>query len=198
MSAVASEPIGPPVGLPSSTKVRFVDVPERRVLLIDGCGDPAGPAFQGAVECLYSVAYALHFALKKRDVDAPIGALEGLYAGGPLGGGDPTTPLAWSLFLPIPDEARYEDIDHAIAEVRRGKRLTGLDRIRVDRFHEGLAAEIMHIGPYSAEAETIARLMAAIEHAGYRPHGRHHEIYIGDPRRSLPEKLRTVIRHPIA
>jgi hypothetical protein len=72
-----------------------------------------------------------------------------------------------------------------------------LERVRLERFHEGPAAQIMHIGPYSTEKPTIDRLHAFIGEEGYRLHGKHHEIYLGDPRRAAPEKLRTLVRQPI-
>jgi hypothetical protein len=189
-------PIGPPVGLPRPGEVRIVDVPERRMIAIHGCGTPESGAFQGAIETLFSLGYTIHFALRRdRGVEAPVGTLEGLY--------DLSEPDAegefgdWTLMLPLPDDATPSDVDRAIAELRVRKRLTGLDRVRVERFREGLAAETMHVGPYDAEAPTIDRLHTGLAARGYRAHGRHHEIYVGDPRRAAPDKLRTVIRQPI-
>jgi hypothetical protein len=98
----------------------------------------------------------------------------------------------------LPDVATTADVDASVRDVRSRRHLAGLDRVRVESFHEGLAAEILHVGPYDAEAGTIARLHDAIAARGYRIHGRHHEIYVGDPRRSAPSRLRTVIRQPIA
>ena len=69
--------------------------------------------------------------------------------------------------------------------------------LRVERWREGPSAQILHVGPYDAEVPTIERLHSAISTAGLHPRGRHHEIYLGDPRRSAPEKLRTIIRHPV-
>ena len=99
--------------------------------------------------------------------------------------------------------------DHAAGPGRRGadrrrrggsgrkKDLPGLARLEYIRWAEGRCAQLLHIGPYAAEAPSIASLHEAIAEAGYRPRGRHHEIYLGDPRRSAPEKLRTIIRHPV-
>jgi hypothetical protein len=85
----------------------------------------------------------------------------------------------------------------ATAEAARKKDLPGLARLAYIRWAEGRCAQLLHIGPYAAEAPSIAALHEAIAEAGYRPRGRHHEIYLGDPRRSAPEKLRTIIRHPV-
>ncbi|HEX3298675.1 MAG TPA: GyrI-like domain-containing protein [Actinomycetota bacterium] len=70
--------------------------------------------------------------------------------------------------------------------------------LRRQWFEEGDVAQVLHIGPYAEERPSIERLHAGIADAGYEPRGRHHEVYVGDPRRSAPERLRTVIRHPIA
>ena len=73
-----------------------------------------------------------------------------------------------------------------------------LDKLRLARFHEGLALQIMHIGPYANEPATIARMDAFAQEKGYRMIGKHHEIYMGDPRTAAPEKLKTILRHPVA
>ena len=83
------------------------------------------------------------------------------------------------------------------AEAQRKKPNPSLAKVRLETFDEGLAAQVMHIGPYSAEKPTIERLRAFIAEQGFRPRGKHHEIYIGDPRRSAPEKLKTVVRQPV-
>ena len=73
-----------------------------------------------------------------------------------------------------------------------------LPDVRLEKLREGRAAQILHIGPYSAEGPTIERLHRFVEEQGLRLRGRHHEIYMGDPRRAAPEKLKTIIRHPVA
>ena len=79
----------------------------------------------------------------------------------------------------------------------RAKGLAAAGRVRFELWTEGLCAQVLHIGPYADEAPTVDRLHAAIESAGLRPRGRHHEIYLGDPRRAAPEKLRTILRQPV-
>ena len=96
-----------------------------------------------------------------------------------------------------PDPIDAELIAAATAEAAGKKDLPGLARLEYIRWAEGRCAQLLHIGPYAAEAPSIAALHEAIAEAGYRPRGRHHEIYLGDPRRSAPEKLRTIIRHPV-
>jgi hypothetical protein len=187
-------------------RVRFIDVPECRQFAVDGTGKPGGSEFQAAIGALYPVAYTLHFALKRRRLDAPVGALEGLFW---LEGAETITPATlasggpdgkawwWSLRLPVPMAAGDEEIEAAIAEVARKKDPPALAKLGVVDWTEGPSAQILHIGPYSAEPPTIERLHVAIASAGYRPRGRHHEIYISDPGRTAPERLKTVIRQPV-
>ena len=188
-------------------RVRFIDLAERRDFAVDGAGPPGDPAFQAAFRVLYPVAYTLHFGLKRRGIAAPVGALEGLYwfdgvetitpASFDPAGSDPTR-WRWSLRLPVPAEADTEDIEAALVEVSHKKDPPPLDVLSVVTWTEGPAAQILHVGPYSAEPGTIERLHEAIAAAGLRPRGRHHEIYISDPNRTAPERLKTVIRQPVA
>lgn len=187
---------------PRAGEVRFVDVPSRRFFMVDGTGVPEeSEAFKDAMGALYGLAYTLHFDLKRRGVDAGVGAIEGLWASGPgdlllLDEGD-RGDWRWTLLLPIPEAATGDDIAAATAELRRKKNPPALGLVRVEELAEGTSAEILHVGPYDAERPTIERLHAAIAEAGRRPRGRHHEIYLGDPRRAAPEKLKTVIRQPV-
>ena len=103
----------------------------------------------------------------------------------------------WQALIMQPDPVDAELIAAATAEAASQKDLPGLARLEYIRWAEGRCAQLLHIGPYAAEAPSIAALHEAIAEAGYRPRGRHHEIYLGDPRRSAPEKLRTIIRHPV-
>ena len=103
----------------------------------------------------------------------------------------------WQAMIMQPGPIDADMIAAAIAQARDRKRSAGLDRVRYIRWAEGCCAQLLHVGPYAAEGPSIARLHQAIAAAGYRPRGRHHEIYLGDQRRSAPEKLRTILRHPV-
>jgi hypothetical protein len=187
---------------PRADEVRFVEVPRRRCLMIDGAGAPEeSEAFQQAMGALYGLAYTVHFDLKRRGIEAGVGAIEGLWSPGQ---GDALLldegtrgDWRWTLLLPVPEAATDNDIAAAKAELGRKKNPPALDLVRVEELAEGMSAEILHVGPYEAERPTIERLHAAIADAGRRPRGRHHEIYLGDPRRTAPEKLRTVLRQPV-
>ena len=168
--------------------------------MVDGMGDPNGPAFQEAVGSLYSVAYTLKFAFKKdKAVDYPVMALEGLWCAD-----DPADFLRdmrenwkWTLFIALPDIVTKKDVGEAIAAVKKKAKFPRFPEVRFEKFAEGRAAQVMHVGPYAAEGPTIARLHQFVEEQGYKLRGKHLEIYLSDPRRSAPEKLRTIIRHPV-
>jgi hypothetical protein len=184
----------------SATKPAIIDVPVLSALMVDGTGDPNSPAFQEAVGSLYSVAYTLKFALKKQKaVDYPVMALEGLWSAG-----DPAAFLSdkrdewqWTIFIVLPDVVTGKDVAEAVAAVKKKAKFPRFPEVRFEKFAEGKAAQIMHVGPYSAEGPTIESLHRFIAEQGYKLRGRHHEIYFGDPRRSAPEKLKTILRQPV-
>jgi hypothetical protein len=185
----------------SAAKPALIDVPPLNALMLDGQGDPNGPAFQEAVGTLYSVAYTLKFTFKKeKAVDYPVMALEGLWwADNPAffmnGKRD---KWRWTVFIVLPDVVGKKDMEAAVDAVKKKAKFPRFPTVRVETFAEGKAAQIMHVGPYAAEAPTIQKLHRFIEEQGYKLHGAHHEIYLGDPRRSAPEKLRTILRQPVA
>ncbi len=180
-------------------RVRFLEVPERRYLMIDGTDAPGSPSYTDAIGALYPVAYTLHFALKQRGVNAPVGTLEGLYTLDPRGATNPGTPVEWSwtLMLPVPDEATHGEVTTAIADVAAKLGDDSVKDLRCEAWEEGRVGQLMHIGPYHEEQPTADRLHDAIGEAGLRPHGRHHEVYVSDPNRTAPERLKTVIRQPV-
>jgi hypothetical protein len=100
----------------------------------------------------------------------------------------------WTAMMMQPEFVTPTLYRRAIEEVRKKKNVKALGVARLDAFHEGLSAQIMHIGPYSAEGPTIERLHNYIKEIGGQPKGKHHEIYLGDPRRAMPSKLRTILR----
>lgn len=185
-------------------RVRFVHVPYRRYLMVDGHEAPGGDAFKQAISTLYPIAYTLHFKLRARGINAPVGALEGIYwqgAPGPIApeafaAGLPGDALNWLLMIAIPDAANDEEIASAIQAARAKADPTPLRPVRWEGWLEGDCAQILHIGNYDAEYPTIARLHEAIRDADYQPCGSHHEIYVSGPS-SSPERMKTIIRQPI-
>jgi hypothetical protein len=190
-----------------------VEVPEAGYVCVDGTGSPDGADFADAVQALYAVSYGAHFLVKKERGDAPkVMPLEGLWWGedpalrswaeavaageAAMGDGDRTRWL-WRAMIMQPDPIDAEAVARAVDQARAKKSLPALDRLRFERWQEGLCMQVMHVGPYAEEARSIVLLHEAIAAAGYRPRGHHHEIYLGDPRRSAPQKLRTILRQPV-
>jgi hypothetical protein len=184
---------------PSAKEPVFVDVPAMQFAMVDGAGSPAAKDFQEAIGSLYGVAYTVKFAAKKEGIrDVLVMPLEFLLWG--EGGEDfmaaDKDRWRWTLMLMEPPAVTRKLFDASVDQLRERKNPPGLDKVRLEEFREGKAAQILHIGPYAAEGPTIERLHAFIRENGYRLSGKHHEIYMGNPQRSAPEKLKTVIRQP--
>lgn len=191
----------------SSRSPKLVDVPCLNYLRIDGAVEPGhspsdSPLFNENIQALYSAAYTLKFMLRKREenpVDYPVMPLEGQWWVED-GCFDINIKDNWFYTLQImqPDLITPELLAEALASVRRKKGDTeSLARIRLESFKEGTAVQMMHIGPYSKEPETMVEMDTFIEAEGLRKTGHHHEIYIGDPMRADPSKLKTILRHPV-
>jgi hypothetical protein len=103
----------------------------------------------------------------------------------------------WTMLIAVPDAVTADEVRAAGEAATRKRELPAAPLLRLERLQEGLAAQIMHVGPYADEAPTIEGLHAWVAAQGYELRGRHHEIYLGDPRRTAPERLKTVIRHPV-
>ena len=192
--------------LPSAKKVSLVEAPEFSFVMIDGM-IPAGlsPAesidFQEALSALYGISYTLKFASKLREekpIDYTVMALEGLWWVDD-GEFDISGGQDWHFRAMIlqPDHITDVMVDEAVNAVRKKAENPALDKARFERFHEGLSIQIMHIGPYADEPRSLAKMSEYAQENRYEYRGRHHEIYIGDPRRAKPENLKTVLRYPV-
>lgn len=180
----------------------LVEVPEQNFIAIDGQGNPnTSPVYAAAVEALYSVAYTLKFAAKRTlGHDAVVGPLEGLWrAENPAdfvrGNKD---SWEWTMLISQPEWITPAQLEDAAAQVRAKKGLESVDKVRWLPLAEGLSVQILHKGSYDDEAPVLARL-----HDEFMPenglgfNGDHHEIYLSDPRRTAPEKLKTILRQPV-
>lgn len=174
----------------------LVDVPAFHFLMVDGTGDPnTGKDYASAVEALYSLSFAVKFASKAQfGRDYVVAPLEGLWPD--TAGSTPKAEWRWTMLIRQPDWLTQEQWDAARTKAA-AKGLPALDAVRLEQFAEGAAVQVMHVGSYDDEAPTIARMHAWIAERGMALGGRHHEIYIGDPRRAAPHKLRTVLRQPV-
>ncbi len=179
----------------------MVDVPDLAFAMIDGHGDPNTTAeFAEAIEALYTVAYAAKFAVKRAPdgIDYGVMPLEGLFSTRDTSAFTMQDKSAWDWTLMImqPDPVTPEVFDAAKVAASARKPLDAITGVRLERLTEGLAGQILHVGPYAEEGPTIQRLHDFIAERGLQRTGRHHEIYLSDPRRAAPEKLRTIVRQP--
>jgi hypothetical protein len=186
---------------PSAKDFSSVVVPAFQFLMVDGRGDPnTSPDWSAALQALYALSYGAKFACKAHlDADYVVLPLEGLWWA--------ETPEAfiarekdswsWTVMIRQPVELTAE-LWATVREKAAKKQLPALARVRLETFDEALSVQIMHVGSYDAEAPTIARMHDWIAANGYVERGVHHELYLGDPRRTAPERLRTILRQPIS
>jgi hypothetical protein len=182
-------------------KPEIVDVPEFNYLTYTGRGEPGGEAYSEALNALYAAAYTLKFASKKRGRDFTVMTLEGLWWWDDPGiinleEAPPRDAWNWTSMILVPDFITATMLEEAKPELVE-KKGRAVEKVRLERIHEGLCAQILHVGPYGDEPRSQKVLHGFIEDRGYRLRGRHHEVYMSDPRRTPPEKWRTILRHPI-
>lgn len=187
---------------PGKKEFAEVMVPPMRYVAIDGAGDPNTSAeYSAAVESLYTVAYSVRGEWKKSSGNAfVVGPLEGLWFSD-----DPAVFTAgdkdqwkWTMLIPLPDAVEESAIASGMEVAAKKKPELPISKVRVITLEEGLSLQIMHIGSYDDEAPTLAKLHDKIMPAqSLTFNGPHHEIYLSDPRKVAPEKLKTVLRQPV-
>ena len=187
---------------PSAKEVNAVTVPPMNFIMIDGSGDPnTAASYRDAIAALYALSYTLKFMVKKEQgIDYGVMPLEGLWWAGDLAlftqGND---NWKWTAMIMQPQYITKDLFETALHQVKKKKPSPGLELARFERYDEGQSAKILYIGPYSAEGPTIEKVHQFIESRGGKFDGltqRHHEIYLGDPRKASPDKLKTIIRQP--
>lgn len=187
---------------PSPSRPSLVDVPRLRVLAVDGVGKPgASAAFGDAIQALYPVVYTIKFTMKKAGTgDFSVMPLEALWWNRADGALDLTDKAEWkwTAMIVVPDLVTGKELETARRAVAAKKSPAALAEVSLRTLDEGRAAQILHVGPYSAEEPTIRTMLAFIREQGLRPRGHHHEIYLSDPNRTAPEKLKTIVRQPVA
>lgn len=178
------------------TIVEFGKIP---YLSIEGKGEPAGNNFTKAVEALYPLAYAVKNICKKQGKDFGVPKLEGLWwvKSNKPALEVPRSEWYWELLIRMPDFATSDILKNAQEEVFEKKGLGLINEIKFKTVNEGRCVQIMHIGPYSTEPETIQKMKDFMRKNNYTENGLHHEIYLSDPRKSVPGKMKTILRHPI-
>lgn len=188
---------------PSPKTVSVVDVPPLPYLMMDGAGDPnSAPRYMATLKTLYNLAYAIRGIYKEAGEVFTVMPLEGLWSfdGDVPEGFDLTqadkSRFVWTLMLLQPESVTAEQVEAARNIVRKKNPDSLVNEVRFEVYHEGEAVQIMHIGSYNDEGPNVARLHDHIISNGWRFGKRHHEIYLNDPRKVAPDKLKTVIRQP--
>ena len=193
------------------TKPSIIEVPEMVFIMVDGCGDPnTSEAYQTALEVLYGLAYAVKMSKMGGNqpggyFDFVVPPLEGLWStesGDFEPGITEKSAFIWTSMIRMPEFVAPDVFETAKKSLAKKKPALDTSIARLEVFNEGLCAQVMHIGPYDSEPATIDSLKTFIVDSGYRldlsEKRRHHEVYLGDPRKTAPEKLKTIIRYPIA
>ncbi|MFZ5452959.1 MAG: GyrI-like domain-containing protein [Thermodesulfobacteriota bacterium] len=184
----------------SAKEASLVTVPPLKYLMLNGFGDPdTNPEFQAAVEALYTASYTLKFMLKKEQgLDYVVPPLEGMWwilmADFDLARRD---DWRWTLMIMQPEQVTKDLLAQAVAAAQKKKALPALEKIRLETYEAGESAQLLHVGPYREEEATMERLHSFIRKKGYHFCGKHHEIYLSDPRRTPPEKLKTILRQGV-
>ncbi len=188
---------------PSAKSVVEVSVPPMQFLMVDGSGDPnTSVPFQQAMESLFSVSYTLKFTRKRDGIEPDYGVMppEGLWWMEDMARFSVACKdeWLWTLMIRQPDFITHAEVEQAMAQAGKKKELPALGKMRFETFDEGLAVQILHIGPFSEEGPTIIKMHQFITESGHMQRGKHHEIYLSDIRRADPTKWKTVLRQPMA
>ncbi|WP_040196846.1 GyrI-like domain-containing protein [Candidatus Soleaferrea massiliensis] len=184
-----------------------IELPPIPYLMVDGTGAPEDASYQQAVQLLYSIAFTIKMAKMgewqpQGYTDFTVPPLEGLWDCGTTGFSDNRHAWKWTSMLRMPEFVTPEVLQWACEQAKKKHPDLDFSRVRLETYEEGLCAQIMHVGPYSEEQRSIDALGAFITQQGLTDDcsaagRRHHEIYLGDPRRTAPERLKTILRHPV-
>ncbi len=183
----------------AAKKPVLVQVKPAKYLAFAGNEKPGGEAFQAAIGALYAMAFTVKMARKFAGQDYKVCHLEGLYW--KPGGEDlfqpPYEPLEWKLLIRVPDFITARDLKAAVAQLKAKGKAPGAAQVKLETIREGRSVQMLHVGPYDKELETVTQMKALAEQSGLALGGAHHEIYVSDPRRVPPERLRTILRYPV-
>ncbi len=179
----------------ATRKPRIVNVAPARYLAISGQGAPGGEAFTDAIGALYGVAFTVKMTRKfAGQADYAVCKLEALWSD--CFGGD-RSKWRWTMLIRTPEFVADEEVRQAIAVLQKRGKGKAADRVALESLGEGQCVQALHVGPYEDEGTTVSSMQAFAEGKGLRFDGRHHEIYLSDPRRVPPTRLRTILREPV-
>lgn len=179
----------------------LIEVGTARYLAVDGEGEPGEAVFQERLGALYGVAYTCKFASKLGGHDYTVGKLEALWGVQGQSREDlerlPPSRWKWTMLSRVPELVSATDLERACTTLREKGKQGEFEAVRLEAIEEGTCVQVLHVGPYENEPQTVAQMLAFAASEGWAPHRWHHEIYLSDPRRVPPERLRTILRQPV-
>jgi hypothetical protein len=191
----------------AKTTPEIVEIEQAQFLSITGKGDPSGKEFAQRIEALYSTAYAIKFVFKSEGKDFIVPKLEGLwwfdekkYTGLTIidtSSKVPREEWEYKLLIRLPDFVTNKEVNDGIKSVISKKQIPVAGRIELFQMNEGKSVQILHIGPFSTEVETLQKISAFVKEKNLLPNGHHHEIYLSDFRKTASDKLKTILREPV-
>ena len=178
----------------------LVEVPPVPYLALDGQGEPSGEAFTAGLGAMYAAAFTIKMASKFAGRDYKVCHLEGQWWAAGKGKSFldlPRDQWRWKLLIRVPDFITQAELKQARQTLLEKGKDPLVTHVKLQTIQEGLCVQMLHVGPYAGEPETIEAMAEFAEDSGLTFHGRHHEIYLSDARRVPPERLRTILRHPV-
>jgi hypothetical protein len=169
-------------------------------LTVEGQGEPGGEAFTAAIGALYAMAYTIKMTRKQAGRrDYSVCALEGQWWADAPGGlaEAPREQFRWTLMIRTPEFVHQKDLDDAVAKALQKGKPDLVKQVKLETIDEGQCVQMLHIGPYAKEAESIAAMQAFVAANELAIHGVHHEIYLNDPRRVPESRIKTILRMPV-
>lgn len=187
-------------GYAATRKPALVELRPAQYLAIDGQGAPGGNVFTESIGALYGMAYTIKMTRKFSGLqDYGVCKLEGLWwsDSGRCFADLPKAQWQWKLLIRTPDFVAKDDLKKAVVVLLKRGKGEAVKDVRLETIAEGRCVQMLHVGPYDKEPQSIAIMQGFAEQQGLQFRGRHHEIYLSDPRRVAPERLRTILRVPV-
>jgi hypothetical protein len=179
---------------------QLVKIKPAKYLAITGKGDPGGEAFATKLGALYNVTFTIKMKQKVAGTDYKVCKLEGLWWGNknkPDFTDEPKSAWNWKLLIRTPNFITEKHLKEAVTSLREKDKGVEVSEVQLEKLNEGLCVQMLHVGPYDEERKTIALMLTLGQKEGLSFHGLHHEIYLSDPRRVAPQKLKTILRMPV-
>lgn len=183
----------------ATRKPKVVNLDKKTYVTFEGQGTPESVEYQAGIEVIYSAAFQLKFLQKGRGKNFRVSKLECLWwvDHGKSFEDTPMKDWRWKLLIRIPDYTTNADVENVAMKITEERGLRGASRLQIDSMKEGKCVQILHLGPYDKLGETYDKLLVYMKDSGLEHNGPYHEIYISDPNRTAPERLKTIVRQPV-